>query len=120
MKQELMTQLVKELFDTVDELHQEYQDNDIHYVIDAQKTDNKLNITVTLDDQSKKDKKEFEKYIEDLDDDIYQEAIDSFDNVKELDDLYKSQNYKEAIKLFKDKVTKIAENRIKYFQKFLG
>lgn len=35
MEQEILTQLVKELFESVNELHQEYSDNDISYVIDA-------------------------------------------------------------------------------------
>ena len=73
MKQEeLLKALVSELMG-MNELHQEYQDNDTHFVIDSKKEGNKLTITVTL--KENKDKKEFEKWCQSLDDDIFQEVL---------------------------------------------
>lgn len=118
MNQEIITQLVKELFESVSELHQEYSDNNTSYVIDTQKEGNKLNITITLNEN--KDKKEFENWIQNLDDDIYEETIDSLkEEIKNLTDIYESENYKEVIYAFKEKAKEIVKDRINYFQKFL-
>ena len=57
MKQEeLLKALITELFKT-NTLHQEYQDNDTHFVIDSIKEGNTLTIKVEL--KENKDKKEF-------------------------------------------------------------
>ena len=102
MKQEeLLKLLVKELFG-MDTLHQEYQDNDTHFVIDSKKEGNKLTITVTL--KENKDKKEFEKWVNQLDDDLFNEVWESLskeDNLHDLNDLYNSENYKQVINKFK-------------------
>lgn len=119
MKQELITQLVEELFKSVNELHQEYKDNNISYVIDAQREDNELHINITLNNN--KDKEEFEKFIDNLDDDIYEEVIEWFNkNYDEsIGKLYNSENYQEVIEAFKSKVREIAQEKINNLQKFL-
>jgi len=115
MKQELLTQLVKELFGSVDELHQEYKDNEISYVIDAKKEDNVLNITISLNEN--KDKEEFQKWIQELDDDIYEETIESLkDKIKNLNEVYESEDYQDVIDAFKNKVKEIAQSRIDYLK----
>lgn len=119
MKQELITQLVKELFDSVEELHNEYKDNDIQYVIDATKEGNTLSIEITLET----DKKEFEQWIDQLDDDIFTETWETLseeDNLHDLNELYNSENYHEVIDKFKSKAKEIIEDKIEYLHKILS
>ena len=121
MKQEeLLKQVINELF-SLDNLHQEYQDNDTHYVVDSQKEGNKLTITITL--KENKDKKEFEDYISKMPDSLFEEIWESLseeDNLHSLDEMYNSENYKEVINRFKNKTKVIASNKIKELQKYLG
>lgn len=120
MKQEeLLKALVKELF-AMDTLHQEYQDNDTNFVVDSQKKGNTLTINITLKDN--KDKKEFERWINKLDNDIFNEVWESLseqDNLHQLDELYNSDNYKEVITKFKNKTKEVASRKIKELQKLL-
>lgn len=121
MKQEeLLKQVINELF-SLDNLHQEYQDNDTHYVVDSQKEGNKLTITITL--KENKDKKEFERWVNNMDDDFFNDVWESLseeDNLHSLDEMYNSENYKEVINRFKKKTKEIASNKIKELQKYLG
>ena len=120
MKQEeLLKALIRELF-ALNELHQEYQDKDINYVIDSKKEGNRLIINITLKDNE--DKKKFEKWINQLDDDIFREvweALSVEDNLHTLDEIYNSDNYKEVINKFKNKTKEIASNKIKKLQRLL-
>jgi hypothetical protein len=121
MKQEeLLKALVKELF-ALNELHQEYQDNDTHFVVDSSKEGNTLTIKVQL--LENKDKKEFEKWIDTLDDDLFNEVWESLseeDNLHTLNDLYNSKDYKQVITKFKSKTKEIAQRRIKELQKLIS
>lgn len=121
MKQEeLIKQVIDELF-SLDNLHQEYQDNDTHYVVDSQKEGNKLTITITL--KENKDKKEFEKWVDNLDDDIFNEVWESLseeDNLHSLNELYDSDRYKEVIARFKNRTRKVVSEKIKDLQKLLN
>ena len=120
MKQEeLFKALIKELF-ALNELHQEYQDKDTHYAIDSKKQGNTLAITITL--KENKDKKEFEKWVNKLDDDIFREVWESLseeDDLHTLDEIYNSDNYKEVISKFKNKTKEIALDKIKQLQKLV-
>ena len=74
MKQEeILKALIEELF-AMNELHQEYQDNDTHYVVDSTKEGNTLTIKVQL--LENKDKKEFENWLQLVDDDLFQEVLE--------------------------------------------
>jgi len=121
MKQEeLLKTLIKELF-ALSELHQEYQDKDTHFVVDSKKEGNKLTITVTL--KENKDKKEFEKWVNQLDDDLFNEVWESLskeDALHDLNDLYNSENYKEVINKFKIRTKQIARGKIEQLQKLLS
>ena len=120
MKQEeLLKALIKELF-ALNELHQEYQDNDTHFVIDSRKEGNKLTINITLKDNE--DKKKFEKWVDQLDDDIFNEvweALAAEDNLHSLNEIYNSNDYKKVIDKFKNKTKEIASGKIKKLQKLL-
>ena len=115
MDEKMLAQLVKELFESVTELHEEYSDNNMSYAIDAEKNDNVLNITVTVKDN--KDKKDFEKFVDSLDDDVYEEVIESLqDEIGDLTKLYDTEAYKDVIKVFKNKVKEVAQDRINYLK----
>lgn len=118
MERELQTQLLKELVQELfkmEEMHTEYQDGDTNFALDLTKENNVLTIKVTLNEL--KDKKEFENYVNGLDDDLYQEVIESLQGeIKDLNDIYESENYKDVISIFKDKVKEIAEEKINYLK----
>lgn len=121
MKQEeLMKTLIKELF-ALDTTHQEYQDNDTHFVVDSQKEGNTLTIKVQL--LENKDKKEFEKWLEKIDDDFLSEVFTELserENLNNLNELYNSEDYKKVINKVKSKAKEIANRKIKELQKLIG
>lgn len=114
---ETIQQLIEQLFE-LEELHQEYQDNDNHFVIDVQKpNDSTINIKVEL--KENKDKKEFEEWVKSLDDDLFQETWENLSEVyglKELNDKYESDSYQDVINLFKQTSKEIAKNKIDYLK----
>ena len=120
MKQEeLFKTLVKELFE-MDTLHQEYQDNDTHFVVDSQKKGDTLTITIKLVEN--KDKKEFEKWLETVDDNLFSEVLEELkerDNLCNLNELYNSKDYKKVISKVQSKTKEIAARKIKELQKLL-
>lgn len=119
MKQEeLLKTLIQELFG-MDNLHHEYTDNDISYVIDSQKEGNTITIKVSL--KENKDKKEFEKWLENVDDNLFSEVLDELNGkLYDIDSLYNSENYKEVIDQVKSKTKEIAFRKIKELQKLLN
>lgn len=121
MKQEeLLKTLVKELFG-LSELHQEYQDNDTHFVIDSKKEGNTLTIKVEL--LENKDKKEFEKWLENIDDNLFSEILEelaSKEGLTDIESVYNSKNYKQVITKVKSKAKEIANRKIKALQKIVA
>ena len=121
MKQEeLFKTLITELF-AMDELHQEYQNNDTHFVIDSQKEGNTLTIKVQL--LENKDKQEFEKWLETVDDNLFEEVLDELkekEGLFNLNELYNSKDYDKVIKRVKSKTKEIAQRRIKELQKLIS
>ena len=120
MKQEeLLKTLVAELMG-MQELHQEYQDNDTHFVIDSKKEGNKLTIEITLKDN--KDKKDFERWLETVDDNLFSEVLEEITSEKELIDLntkYNSEDFQEVIDKVKSKTKEVALRKIKKLQKLI-
>jgi hypothetical protein len=120
MKQEeILKALIEELF-AMDTLHQEYQDNDSHFVVDSTKEGNTLTIKVTL--LENKDKEKFEKWLEQVDDDLFQEVLDELaekEGLKDINSLYNSEKYQQVIDKVKAKTKEIAARKIKNLKKFL-
>lgn len=113
-EQELILTLFKELLNSVEELHEEYSDDNISYVID--KDGNTLSISFTLEEENK-DKKDFENFVNGLDDDIYQETLESLGyGISDLAKIYDSENYQEVIDCFKNKVKEIATEKMEYLK----
>lgn len=121
MKQENLNALIKELQE-VEELHQEYQDDDIHYVIDAKRNEEgnlQFSINVIKDN---KDKENFEQFVNDMPDYIFEktwETLSEEDNLHELDDIYNSENYKEVIEKFTETSKRVALKQLANLQEFI-
>ena len=119
MEQENLIEFIKELME-LDTLHQEYQDNDIHFVIDARKDeDNTLNIKVKpiVVDTARK---EFEEWLKQVDDELFAEVLEALQedyDMDKLDEAYSSENYKEVIDIFRNKAKEIATNKINAYKK---
>lgn len=120
MEKELINTLLEELFG-MEELHEEYQDNDTHFAIDVQKEDeNTLNVKIVLKDN--KDKKEFEAWVNDLDDEIFNETWESLSDefgLKDLNEAYNSDDYIAVIDKFKERAKEVINNKISCYQKLL-
>ena len=120
MKQEeLLKQLISELM-SMSELHQEYQDNDTHFAIDSKREGNKLTIEITL--KENKDKKEFEKWLQQVDDDLFQEVLDELaekEGLKDISTLYNSEKYQQVIDTVRAKTKEIAARKIRSLKKLL-
>lgn len=120
MKQEeLLKILIKELFG-LNELHQEYQDNDTHFVIDSTKEGNTLTIKVQLIEN--KDKEEFEKWLKQIDDAFFAEILDELkkEGLADLEEIYNSKNYKTVINKVKNKAKELANKKIKVLRSIIS
>ena len=118
MKQEeILKALVKELF-ALDTMHQEYQDNDTQYIVDSQREGDTLTVRITY--KENKDKQEFEKWLENVDDDLFQEVLESFGDAFDMEKEYNSPNYMKVISEVKNRAKDIAAKKIKELQKVLG
>ena len=119
-KEELLRTLIAELMD-LDTLHQEYQDDDTHFVIDSAKEGNTLTIKVTFIENE--DKKNFENWLKLVDDDLFQEVLEELaekEGLKDIQALYNSKDYKKVIDRVTAKTKEIAARKMKMFKKLLG
>ena len=119
MKEELFKTLIKQLMD-LNEIHYEYTENDNSYVLDSEKNGDTLTIKVKVSEN--KDKKEFEHFVDTLDDDLFNEVWESLseeDELHTLNEIYDSPNYKEVINKFKAKVKEVVSQRIEDYKKLL-
>lgn len=116
MNETLIKSLLQDLF-SLDTLHQEYQDNDTHFVIDSQKDGNTLSIKITLKEDE--DKKNFEQWLENVDDELFGEVLEELGDTFDLNEAYNSPNYKEVIKTVQDKTKEIAARKIQMLQALL-
>lgn len=72
-----------------------------------------MTIKVTLSEN--KDKKDFEQYVNQMPDDLFQEIWESLSEkhgLKTLNELYEGNNYKQVISLFKGEGAEILKKRI--------
>ena len=110
--------LVNELFE-IGNGHEEISENGFSVSLDVQKVDDS---TIVLTIKRDTDKAEFEKMVNDLDDDIFQEVWDNLsDNygLKELNEMYEGANAKNVISLFKDELKNVVTKRIESLNKYL-
>ena len=121
MKQEeLLKALIEELFE-MDTLHQEYKDNDSHFVVDSTREGNTLTIKVQL--LENEDKKNFENWLQQVDDDLFQEVLDELsekEGLSDINSLYNSKDYQQVIDQVKFKTKEIANRKIKMLKKLIN
>lgn len=118
MENELLN-LIKKVF-KMDSLHHEYVDNDTSYVVDTQKDGDVLTITIKLNEN--KDKKDFESWVESLDDEIFSEAYNLLSKdftSKEVNELYNSESYSTIVNAFKACANKVVCDKIQYLNNLL-
>ena len=117
-----MREILEKLFQQ-EELHEEIVDNNIKYVIDVEKdTDNEINIKVTKEQVSNKDKEQFEAWVNQLDGDLFTEIWESLSEdygLYDLNKLYESEDYKKVIDLFKERTQKILSQKIEKLTKLI-
>ena len=123
MKEEILLALIKEL-SAFNKLHKEYHTEDISYIVDSNREGNVLHFDVKIqENKDKKERKEFEKWVDQLDDDIFNEVWESLsmeDNLHNLSEIYKTQDYKKVIDKFKAKTKEVASIKIKELEKLLS
>lgn len=121
MKQEeLLKALIEELFE-MDTLHQEYKDNDSHFVVDSTREGNTLTIKVQL--LENEDKKNFENWLQQVDDDLFQEVLEELsekEGLSDINSLYNSKDYQQVIDQVKFKTKEIANRKIKMLKKLVN
>ena len=96
----------------------EYQDDDVHYIVDSQRDGNTLHIDITLVENT--DKEEFEKWLKQVDDDLFYDVLKELGDSYNLDKMYNSENYKEVIDLVTSKTKELAKKRIKELESIIG
>ena len=121
MKQEeVLKALIEELF-AMDTLHQEYKDNDSHFVVDSTREGNTLTIKVQL--LENEDKKNFENWLQQVDDDLFQEVLEELsekEGLSDINSLYNSKDYQQVIDQVKFKTKEIAARKIKMLKKLIN
>lgn len=117
-QEELIKLIVNRLFG-LDSLHQEYQDNDTHFVVDFQRDGKILNIRIELIENE--DKKEFDEWLSHIDDDLFSEILDELkdEGLTDLDRIYNSEDYKVVIDKVKSKAKEIVNNKISKLRKLI-
>ena len=67
-------------------------------------------------------KKEFENWVDQLDDEIFESVYNALAeeySLHTLNDMYESENYSEIVKLFKNKAKELVEKKIQELSKIL-
>lgn len=113
IENEMAIDLIKSLFE-VDEMHEEYENNNIKFCIDLKKDgENKLILTISYDEEDNSEKEQFEEYVSSLDDDIFVKAIEEIKkDIPNFDEIYQSKSWKNVANAFQDKVNEIINLKI--------
>ena len=88
----------------------------------AQEADNFNVLRRVVVINTRTDKAEFEKWVNNLDDNLYEEIWESLSNkfgLKELNSMYEGANYKNVISCFKNEAKNITQNKINELQSLL-
>ena len=120
MEKELF-QLAEQLLQQNTEGHEEITVNGKTLTVDYEKKDeNTMIVTVSLHEN--KDKKEFETWVNNLDDEFFNEVWENLSDIyglKELNDTYDNGNYQEVISKFKSTAKELAQQKINLLSKIL-
>ena len=83
----------------------------------------KKTISITVSYKENADKKDFENWVQKLDDDIFTETWENLSEKYGLDKLnkiYQTPEYNKVIKLFKEQATQLAKNKIMTLSNLFG
>lgn len=94
----------------------------VAYEVDLNKDGDTL--TIVIEKKELEDKKEFEAWLDTVDDNMFQEALEKVQKItgidaKQLDKDYNSNDYKGIINLFKKIIPQIAQEKINNLQRYL-
>lgn len=126
IKNEILEALIKAFkYDECQEATTIQNNPEVAYSVDLKKIGDKLTITIERKKLENQEKKEFEKWLDSVDDDMFQEALAKVQDItgtdaQQLDKDYNSENFRDIIDLFKKTVSGIAENKINSLQKYLN
>ena len=76
-------------------------------------------MTITVTKNENKDKKNFEKWLQNVDDSLFEEVLEELGESFDMDRLYNSPRYKEVINKVTAKTKEIAARKIKELQALL-
>ncbi len=116
---EIIKNLIKELGEGTK--HEEYTDGNNIYVLDLDV--NKDNVLFKMSVKENKDKEEFEKWVNELDDDIFEDVWQSLSDKlggnEKLNEMYEGKDYKKVINAFKLETMKILQSKVNKFKSML-
>lgn len=126
IKNEVLNSLIKAFnYDECQEATTIQNEPGVAYEVDLKKDGDVLKIVIEKKNLVNKEKQEFEEWLDSIDDDMFQEALERVHEItgidaKQLDEDYNSKEFKGIIKLFKDIVPVIAKEKINNLTKYLN
>ena len=126
IKNEILNALIKAFdYNVCQEATTIQNEPGVAYEVDLKKDGDTLTIVVEKKVLENQEKKEFEQWLDSLEDDMYQEALERVQKLtgistKQLDEDYNSEDFRRIINLFKKVVSNIASDRITALQKLIG
>jgi len=126
IKNEILNGLIKAFnYDECQEATTIQNEPGVAYEVDLKKDGDVLKIVIEKKNLVNKEKQEFEEWLDSIDDDMFQEALERVHELtgidaKQLDEDYNSKEFKGIIKLFKDIVPAIAKEKIDNLTKYLN
>lgn len=126
IKKEILNELIKAFkFNECQEATTIQNEPDVAYEVDLKKKGDIITIVLERKQLENKEKKEFERWLDSIDDDMFQEALERVEkitglNPKELNAEYDSEDFKNVISHFKKIIPTIAKERINNLTKYLN
>lgn len=123
IKNEILNALIKAFdYNVCQEATTIQNEPGVAYEVDLKKDGDTL--TIVIEKKELEDKKEFEAWLDTIDDNMFQEALERVQKItgidgKQLDKDYNSNDYKGIINLFKKIVPQIAQEKINNLQRYL-
>ena len=117
IKNEILNALIKAFdYNVCQEATTIQNEPGVAYEVDLKKDGDTLTIVI--------EKKEFEAWLDTVDDNMFQEALEKVQKItgidaKQLDEDYNSNDYKGIINLFKKIIPQIAQEKINNLQRYL-
>lgn len=125
IKNEILNELIKVFkFDEYQEATTIQNNPDVAYEVDLKKDGDTVTLVIEKKELVNKEKQEFEKWLDTVDDEMFQEALTKVHEItgidaRQLDEDYNSPEFKGIIKLFKQIVPAIAQEKINNLSKYL-